>query len=120
MHRNFRCVEFEIETNVALTGQSLNDTQFHAQMLPQRLSNTDIMAATDLYGFPLANLSELDRAQREASDGSSQLQEPLWMAYIAKDRLPNSDSKVKEMIRKVSRIMCLSTHPRSVGLTRQG
>ncbi len=55
------------------------------------------MLAKDRCGSP----SCPQKAEREACDGASNLTQAQWMEYIEKDRLPNSESKVKEMIRKV-------------------
>lgn len=57
---------------------------------------------TDLYGFPVT-LTELQRAECQQCDALSDVQQPTWMTYIEKDRLPTSDSKIKDMIRKVGR-----------------
>ncbi len=43
---------------------------------------------TDLYGFPV-KLNELQKAEREACDAASVIQQPVWMEYIEKDRLPS-------------------------------
>ena len=59
---------------------------------------------TDLYGFPLGQLSELQKTERKAAEVSEASQQPVWMDYIEKDRLPNSEVKIKEMIRKVGLI----------------
>ena len=71
-----------------------------------------VMAApqTDLYGFPVT-LTELQRAECKQCDALSDAQQPTWMTYIEKDRLPTSDSKIKDMIRKVGR-RAPSTRPR--------
>ena len=71
-----------------------------------------VMAApqTDLYGFPVT-LTELQRAECKQCDALSDAQQPTWMTYIEKDRLPTSDSKIKDMIRKVGK-RSPSTRPR--------
>jgi hypothetical protein len=56
--------------------------------------------SNDLYGFPVT-LTELQKAECQQCDLISMAQQPIWMEYIEKDRLPTSDSKIKEMIRKV-------------------
>ena len=65
---------------------------------------------TDLYGFPVT-LTELQRAECKQCDALSDAQQPTWMTYIEKDRLPTSDSKIKDMIRKVGK-RSPSTRPR--------
>lgn len=58
------------------------------------------MAETsDLYGFPL-KLTELQVADRKTCDAASDAEVGVWMGYIEKDKLPSSESKLKEMIRK--------------------
>lgn len=54
---------------------------------------------TDLYGFP-TTLNELQKSECQLCDETSTLFQPAWMEYIEKDRLPTSDSKLKEMVRK--------------------
>mmetsp|Transcript_23386 Transcript_23386/g.51328 ORF Transcript_23386/g.51328 Transcript_23386/m.51328 type:complete len:402 (-) Transcript_23386:579-1784(-) len=54
---------------------------------------------TDLYGFPV-KLTELNVTERKECDAFSDRQQAPWMEYIEKDRLPNSEGKLKEMVRK--------------------
>ncbi|PNH09536.1 TBC1 domain family member 2A [Tetrabaena socialis] len=52
-----------------------------------------------LYGFPIKVLPAQED-ERRSCDASVEREQTAWMAYIEKDRLPNSESKLKEMIRK--------------------
>jgi hypothetical protein len=66
-------------------------------------SPASIMAScTDLYGFELVGLTDAQMSARLQCELSARQQEPAWMEYIEKDRMPSSDSKAKEMIRKAS------------------
>ena len=57
--------------------------------------------ACDLYGFPVA-LTELQKAECQQCEAQGDAAQPTWMSYIEKDKLPpKSDSKIKELIRKV-------------------
>eukprot|EP00798_Chlamydomonas_sp_ICE-L_P007738 gene7738-914_t len=55
---------------------------------------------SDLYGFPLPQLSELQAAERKLCDDCSDSVTPLWMEYIQIDSLPSSETKVKDIVRK--------------------
>ena len=69
--------------------------------------------ACDLYGFPVT-LTELQRAECQQCDAQGDAAQPIWMTYIEKDKLPpKSDSKIKELIRKVGTSSRLLTTMRS-------
>ncbi|GLC41876.1 hypothetical protein PLESTF_000095400 [Pleodorina starrii] len=57
------------------------------------------VTVTDLYGFPIKVLPSQED-ERRACDASVEREQVNWMPYIEKERLPNSESKLKEMIRK--------------------
>ena len=58
------------------------------------------MSTTDLYGFPIT-ITDVQKEALSVCDSNAESAQPIWMTYIEKDRLPNSDSKIKDMIRKV-------------------
>ncbi len=62
---------------------------------------TPLEETVDLYGFPI-RVTALQKAEREACDASAAATQVVWGEYIEKDRLPSSESKLKDMIRKVS------------------
>ncbi len=64
------------------------------------------MAAHDLYGFPIT-LNELQKAERAACDDLGDQQVQQWQPYIEADRLPQSEARIKELIRKVSVLLAV-------------
>ncbi|KXZ54436.1 hypothetical protein GPECTOR_5g89 [Gonium pectorale] len=57
------------------------------------------VTVTDLYGFPIKVLPSQEE-ERRSCDATVEREQVAWMPYIEKERLPNSESKLKEMIRK--------------------
>jgi hypothetical protein len=59
--------------------------------------------AVDAYGFPLpATLTQLNIAERSACEDASLQTLAAWKAYADLDRLPETESRRKEVLRKVS------------------
>ena len=56
---------------------------------------------TDLYGFPV-KVYVPQVKERADCDATVEKEQLNWMPYIEKERLPNSESKTKEMICKVN------------------
>ncbi|KAG2489481.1 hypothetical protein HYH03_012117 [Edaphochlamys debaryana] len=53
---------------------------------------------SDLYGFQIKVLPAQE-AELKACEAAATAQQTQWMPYIEKDRLPNNESKLKDMIR---------------------